>query len=68
MRKLISILALLLATLIAAPAAAQGNVTGDWHGTLATPRGQLRMLLTIRAGADGALTAELESVDQAPGQ
>jgi pimeloyl-ACP methyl ester carboxylesterase len=68
MKRLISILALLLAALGAAPAAAQGNVTGDWHGTLVTPRGQLRMLLTIRAGADGALTAELESVDQAPGQ
>jgi len=68
MRKLISILTLLLATLIAAPAAAQENWTGDWHGSLVTPRGQLRVLLTIRAGADGALTAELESVDQAPGQ
>ena len=68
MKRLISILTLLFATLIAAPAMAQENWTGDWHGTLVTPRGQLRMLLTIRAGADGALTAELESVDQAPGQ
>jgi hypothetical protein len=69
MKKLVSILALLLAALAAAPAAAQApNWTGDWHGTLVTARGQLRMLLTIRAGADGALTAELESVDQAPGQ
>lgn len=68
MKKLISTLALLLMALFAAPAAAQENWTGDWHGTLVTPRGQLRMLLTIRGGADGALTAELESVDQAPGQ
>ena len=47
---------------------AQQGWAGDWHGTLLTPRGQLRMLLTIRAGENGALTAELESVDQAPGQ
>ena len=68
MRKLISILTLLLATLVAAPAAAQENWTGDWHGSLVTPRGQLRVLLTIHAGAGGVLTAELESVDQGPGQ
>ena len=68
MKKLISILVLLLAALGATPAAAQESVSGDWHGTLVTPRGQLRMLLTIRAGTDGSLTAELESVDQAPGQ
>lgn len=68
MKKLITILALLLAALLPAPAMAQQGWTGDWHGTLLTPRGQLRMLLTIRAGENGALTAELESVDQAPGQ
>lgn len=68
MNRLIAALALLLAAFGAAPAAAQGNVSGDWHGTLVTPRGQLRMLLTIHPGADGALSAELESVDQAPGQ
>jgi pimeloyl-ACP methyl ester carboxylesterase len=68
MKRLISILALLLAALGAAPAAAQDNWTGDWHGTLVTARGPLRLLLTIHAGANGTLTAELESVDQAPGQ
>ena len=68
MRKFVSLLALILVGLLAAPAQAQANWAGDWHGTLTTPRGELRMLLTIRAGADGALTAELESVDQAPGQ
>lgn len=68
MTKLRLILALLLAAFIAAPAVAQENWSGDWHGTLVTPRGQLRLLLTLHTGADGALTAELESVDQAPGQ
>jgi pimeloyl-ACP methyl ester carboxylesterase len=68
MKKLLSIFALLLAALAALPAAAQENWTGDWHGTLSTPRGQLRIQLTIRAGDNGALSAELESIDQAPGQ
>jgi dienelactone hydrolase len=58
----------LAASLVAMPAAAQENWAGDWHGTLSTPRGQLRMQLTIRAGEGGALTGELESIDQAPGR
>lgn len=68
MTRIISILALLLAALLAPAAYAQENWAGDWHGTLTTPNGALRLVLTIRAGADGALTGELESVDQAPGQ
>ena len=68
MTRLLSILALLLAVLLAPAAYAQENWAGDWHGTLATPNGALRLILTIRAGSDGALTGELESVDQAPGQ
>lgn len=72
MNRLFSIFALMLAALLAAPLSAQTQAperwTGDWHGTLATPRGQLRMQLTIRAGADGALTGEVESLDQAPGR
>ncbi len=54
--------------LLAPAAHAQEPWTGDWHGTIATPTGGLRLILTIRAGADGALGAELESIDQAPGQ
>ena len=68
MTRLIAIAAFLLAALLAVPAQAQENWTGDWHGTLVTPGGGLRLVLTIRAGADGALAAELESVDQAPGR
>jgi pimeloyl-ACP methyl ester carboxylesterase len=68
MTRFLSILALLLAALLAPAAHAQNDWAGDWHGTLATPNGTLRLVLTIRAGADGAMTAELESVDQAPGQ
>jgi hypothetical protein len=68
MTRLLSIGAFLLAALLALPAQAQENWSGDWNGTLATPNGPLRLLLTIRQGADGALTAELESLDQAPGR
>jgi pimeloyl-ACP methyl ester carboxylesterase len=68
MTRFLSILAFLLIVVTAPAARAQDNWTGDWHGTLSTPRGQLRMLLTIRAGENGTLTAELESIDQAPGQ
>ena len=69
MTRLLALFALLLAALAGTPAAAQApDWTGDWHGTLTTPRGQLRMQLTIRAGASGALTADMESIDQAPGQ
>jgi pimeloyl-ACP methyl ester carboxylesterase len=64
---LLSIVAFLLASL--APAAhAEEGWAGDWHGTLATPGGALRLVLTVRQGAGGALTAELESPDQAPGR
>lgn len=68
MTRLLSIAAFLLAALLAVPASAQENWTGDWNGTLATPNGPLRLLLTIRQAPDGALGAELESLDQAPGR
>ena len=68
MKRLLALAAFLIAVLSAVPAAAQGNVAGDWHGTLTTPRGQLRLVLTLRQAQGGALTAELESIDQAPGQ
>jgi pimeloyl-ACP methyl ester carboxylesterase len=42
--------------------------TGDWLGTLETPMGKLRLVLTLGRDEGGALTAELESPDQAPGQ
>jgi pimeloyl-ACP methyl ester carboxylesterase len=58
----------LLAIALAAPARAQQPIAGDWNGVLTTPGGPLRLILTIRQGADGALSAELESPDQAPGQ
>lgn len=48
----------------AAMPAAAPNVAGDWEGALDTPSGQLRLVLHLTAGADGALKATLDSVDQ----
>jgi pimeloyl-ACP methyl ester carboxylesterase len=67
MTRFIATIALLLLAAFAAPAQAQQDWTGDWHGTLTIPGGQLRLLLTIRQAGGGALTAELESLDQNPG-
>jgi len=44
---------------------AQGqDIAGDWQGTLDTGMGQLRLVLHITKGADGALKATLDSIDQ----
>ena len=48
----------------AALPAAPPSVAGDWEGALDTPSGQLHLVLHLTAGADGALKATLDSVDQ----
>jgi pimeloyl-ACP methyl ester carboxylesterase len=40
------------------------DIAGDWQGTLSTGAGDLRLVLHITKGADGALKATLDSVDQ----
>ena len=47
-----------------APAAAQASIAGDWQGTLNAGQAQLRLVLHITAGKDGALTSSLDSIDQ----
>ena len=47
---------------------AQDRVAGEWHGALATPIGRLMLRVTIREGADGTRSGDLESIDQQPGQ
>ncbi|MFY0637449.1 alpha/beta hydrolase family protein [Maricaulis maris] len=42
--------------------------SGDWLGVLATPGGELRLLVTASEQDDGSYRGELESLDQAPGQ
>ncbi len=40
------------------------DIVGDWQGTLNTGMGELRLVLHVTKGADGALHATLDSVDQ----
>jgi uncharacterized protein len=47
---------------------ATATPSGDWLGVLATPGGELRLLVTASEQADGSYRGELESLDQAPGQ
>ncbi len=63
-QRLIAILILLLS--LACPALAQ-SAAGDWHGTLETPMGSLRLIIRISTDEDGKLFGTLESPDQAPG-
>ncbi|WP_430432184.1 alpha/beta hydrolase family protein [Oceanicaulis sp.] len=42
--------------------------SGAWLATLETPGGNLRLQVTVSIDDDGAQTAVLESLDQAPGQ
>ncbi len=53
---------------IAAQQSAPEDVLGPWHGVLAHPMGELTVIVTIMEGEDGALRAEFESPDQAPGR
>lgn len=48
---------------MAAPPAGQ-TIVGDWEGVLDTPSGPLHLVLHLTAGADGALRATLDSLDQ----
>ena len=50
------------------PASTQSMWTGAWQGTLEAGQRRLRLQLTITAAADGSLSGQLESLDQAPGQ
>ena len=58
---------LILASLLGLPALAQ-EPSRNWIGTLDTPAGSLRLLLKVSEDENGAQTAFLESLDQAPGQ
>jgi len=49
-------------------AQAQPEIVGNWHGTLQTPRGPVILVLYVTQGEDGALKAQVENANQAPGQ
>ena len=64
-----SILIMLMLFLVAPFAHAEPNkAIGDWHGSLATPIGELLLVIRISEDENGELIATLESPDQAPGQ
>ena len=48
--------------------AEQDGWTGSWHGVLEAGHRRLRLRLVISPAADGGLSGQLESLDQAPGQ
>ena len=57
-------LVVLTTLLLALPQAPAQGVEGTWRGTLATPGGNLRLVLNISKAADGLLSGSLESLDQ----
>jgi|HubBroStandDraft_6_1064221.scaffolds.fasta_scaffold00029_67 hypothetical protein len=64
MKKAIGIVVALLALAAAGVAQAQ-DVTGDWQGNLGIGSGELRIVLHVTKSPEGALTATLDSPDQA---
>ncbi|MCJ8190991.1 alpha/beta hydrolase family protein [Sphingomicrobium aestuariivivum] len=62
----------LAALLLAAPDMALAQTAedpvGSWHGDIATPMGDLTLVLTVEREDDGDLVGKLESRDQAPGR
>lgn len=55
--------------LAAGPVLAQAapDIAGDWHGTIASPTGDIMMALHVARGEDGALKGAIENYDQNPG-
>src|SRR6185295_13387523 len=65
----LALAALLAALLAGAPALAQDapDIAGIWSGAVAVPTGDLRFVVYVERGEDGALKAQIESFDQNPG-
>lgn len=59
---------LILLVTILASGQSPTDRSGAWLATLETPGGNLRLQVTVSIDDDGAQTAVLESLDQAPGQ
>jgi ABC-type Na+ efflux pump permease subunit len=47
-----------------APGNSKRDLTGEWHGALDIPQGQLRLVFKVKPGADGAWSASVDSLDQ----
>jgi hypothetical protein len=68
MRIFLQQLLLACSLILSFPAHAQVTDAEQWHGELATPAGTLSLLVRLQREASGAVTGDLESVSQAPGQ
>jgi pimeloyl-ACP methyl ester carboxylesterase len=61
--------AALLAFVAIGPAAARDarELVGNWHGTIATPQGEVVLVLHVKEDEKGAIKAQVENWYQAPG-
>ena len=68
-KRLVLVFAVLYAAFAAGRATAQDapDIVGTWSGAVSVPTGDLRLVLYVERGADGALKAQIESIDQNPG-
>jgi len=64
MKRVLIFATTLMSLVIGAGLAQAQDIAGDWQGSLNTGQGELRLVLHITKGADGALKATLDSVDQ----
>lgn len=64
MKRILILAMMLISLLIGAGLAQAQDIAGDWQGSLNTGQGELRLVLHIIKGTDGALKATLDSVDQ----
>lgn len=64
MKNAVFAIGLLLAAWAPPAARGQAELAGDWQGTLSAGGAELRLVLHLTAGKDGALTGTLDSVDQ----
>jgi pimeloyl-ACP methyl ester carboxylesterase len=68
-KRLVLVFTVLLAAFAAGRATAQDapDIVGTWSGAVSVPTGDLRLVLYVERGVDGALKAQIESIDQNPG-
>lgn len=58
--------AMVMMALVLAGAARAQEASGDWHGALSSPLGDLRIGVTVERDPSGALSGHLTSPDQSP--
>lgn len=66
--KIIFLSCIILSVVCKLAIASPEPIAGHWHADLQIPTGSLSLIFTITQDEDGALSATMESPDQAPGQ